>query len=232
MSPKQFVPIFFVICLGLILASAVIWEYWVPKVYAEEYFWFYDEPWNTAPIVCIGQPINMTYTFQYLSKYKMLDAINSWEEKLNNYTQTDNFNIKIFMPRTIEQLSKCNVTVLFLSSIPDEQGSKYITMGQAICETNDDKQCNILIAEKWLKKNKNPMATLKHEFGHVLGLGHREGDTIYEKANTIKSFDIMIYQIGKWRVITDEDLEALIAIYGIDGWKEPNNPIKHYEISR
>lgn len=231
----RFVFVFLLLCLTLILASAIVWEYWVVPAYADEYFWYYEEPWKTEPIVCIGQPINKTLTYQLMSKYKMIDAINDWEEKLNNYTGTRNFNIKIFLPHTHEQLAKCNVNIIFVKTIDDNPDSitQLITAGKAYCETNLEKRCQILLAEKWFKTGK-PGNTLKHEFGHVLTLGHREGDSIEDKARVVTSFDIMIYQVGKYRVITNADLDALIDIYGKDGWKSPNNSTdkKIYIITR
>jgi len=64
--------------------------------------------------------------------------------------------------------------------------------------------------------------TLKHEMGHVLGIGHR---TIYngtDIAKLVMTGDIMLSQIFGEQKIQPEALEGLKLIYGENGYEPPN----------
>lgn len=231
-----------IILISLIIVFIISILYW-QKAFGDDYFTamrFDDESiWymKSQPIVCISKPQNMTLINEHITKFSMLKAVNEWEEKANNYTKTKNFNIKIFLPQTQEQLLKCNIIISWVKQIGEKDPVTNTSVaGRTACETktNDKQVCVIMISEYVIRNAlvNNPNGIIKHEMGHALGLSHRYFDNIYDMGRVIVSNDVMTYQNGKYRWITNEDLRVLSLIYGNDGWKEPNYDIGKFVIGK
>ena len=67
---------------------------------------------------------------------------------------------------------------------------------------------------------------IQHEFGHALGLEH-----VYRTTNTNKLISIMQPHMDPTgenldRVITQEDIDAVVLHYGDDGFGGWNNPLR------
>jgi len=83
---------------------------------------------------------------------------------------------------------------------------------------NTTNWCNVLIEQT----GNDYGDTIKHEMGHVLGIGHR---TIYNGTDVgklVMTADIMLHQIFGIQKIQPEALAGLKLIYGENGFEPPN----------
>ena len=67
---------------------------------------------------------------------------------------------------------------------------------------------------------------IQHEFGHALGLEHQYRTLMGEKSNSIMVENLDIIGKNTDRFITDNDIQAVILMYGDDGFGGWNNPIR------
>ena len=198
----------------VVCVISVISVIYLDNVFAEEYYTYYNRPFEKAPIVCITKPPPIVMNFT--SKYELIKSVDEWETKLNNYTNSKDYSFQLFLPNTQEQYARCTVKIVFSNDFIG--GGSGVTVGQASCNDIGIKQCTIIIGTNHLSVKAPVTNTIKHEFGHIIGLGHRQWDTIFDMARVVKSNDVMIYQNGLNRWILEDDLNALIAFYGDDGF--------------
>jgi len=122
----------------------------------------------------------------------------------------------------------CNVNFETVDSIFDPYLSP---LGRTTCEYDSTKWVNgdnvlLLNTTNWCNVEIRPNAdygnTIKHEMGHVLGVGHR---SIYNGSDVnllVQTIDIMLPQQFGIQKLSDASLDVLKLIYGLDGWADPN----------
>jgi hypothetical protein len=97
-------------------------------------------------------------------------------------------------------------------------GAWYKQLGVTSCDNNyGHVYCEIKIHV--LNADPNTLfTTIQHEFGHALGLGHRWGDTKADAMDAFLSDDLMYREAKKFSHLTNEDILALINLYGPNGF--------------
>jgi len=191
--------------------------------------------WKKQPVVCIDNEIpegmNDIYT-----KRMFLKGITPWENKLNNRTNSENFDIRIIFGF----IKDCNVMVFYEDIIKDSKGRSTNVLANVTCSDSIAFGHNCIIkfdnSQNMFHTSKEMSNIMKHEMGHVLGLGHRQplGDEniMAALASIAIENDIMFPQSGPFQKITDVDLDALLFMYSSDGWKGDNIDHFNYIIHR
>ena len=186
------------------------------NIASADYFAYRENKWDHEPLICLLKPENYKDFKQYgITMGKMVQAINIWKQKLNQYTESSNWNYSIKVLPTYTSMLEydCDVRI----EISNFGGKSF---GQIDCYVIDERQfCDIVIYDQPANYF---LGTITHEVGHALGLGHRLPWTKCDFAAVILSNDIMMKDSIKHPVITDESLRALIQFYGDDGFKTPN----------
>ena len=67
---------------------------------------------------------------------------------------------------------------------------------------------------------------IQHEFGHALGLGHQYRTLMGDESNSIMVENLAVTKKNLNRFVTDNDIQAVILMYGEDGFGGWNNPIR------
>lgn len=248
MSPKQFVPIFVAISLGLILTMAVLWEFAVPKAYADFIEYTGGKILKTSPNFCIFEPITEQIKWEKRGLLnETTDAIKDWESKLSNYTNNDGWKMNVIYYKNAthfgiedpHEFPLCDVFIVFPSNTTDF-GSAVGTTGYDYSQskhkfafisikTYDDFRVNItnngsdikvkVILEKAYFPAKTIGIVVKHELGHALGLGHFYCHPICSGNKSIMRTNIgSPFSPHPNMQIEDIDLEGVVSIYGKDGW--------------
>jgi hypothetical protein len=80
------------------------------------------------------------------------------------------------------------------------------------------------------RSNSDVSATSAHEFIHAIGLGHtwnKQGDLMCsaEKINGQWTDTCPNYSAGKSKIPSELNLSGVIKLYGVDGFKNPNNKV-------
>ena len=185
-----------------------------------DYLSIRENKWDKDPTFCILKPSDYKDYKPYgLSMGKMIAAVNIWKVELNHYTNSNewNYTIKVFPTYNGLMGYDCDVTIEFVATNTGPFGT---TECYVVAEANRQ-YCDITIYTYEQPVN-YIISTITHETGHALGLGHRLPWTKCDFAAVIPSKDIMMMSASKGQKITDDDLRALIQIYGKDGFKEPN----------
>jgi len=191
--------------------------------------------WNEKPIICIYNdiPEGMEDIF---TKRIFLEGITPWEDKLNNMTNSENFDVRIIF----DYRKECNVTVDYKKIIKDDEGRSKDVLAEAYCVKDMifGHSCVITFdnSQIMFKNHRETVNIIKHEMGHVLGLGHRQPlndeNIMSSLVSIIIENDIMFPQQGPFQKITDANLEALFFMYGEDGWEGDNINRFDYIIKR
>jgi len=194
-------------------------------------------PWDEKPKVCISMPPDEF--MKIYTKRAMLKGITSWEDKLNWMSNSTNFDIKIYFPKSVEALHKCNVFVSYPAIILDDEGRSTDSLATTQCIKSTSNHTCFIKFNNSLNEDatqKEIINTMKHEFGHVLGLGHRQplpdDSPIPALMAIVLDNDIMFWQLTPLQDISCVNLEALRTMYGNDGWEGENRGDFDYIIHR
>jgi len=219
-SPREWKFLLIAIAIGLILASFWV-DYYLTHAYAD-YLDLTGTVWEEEPVFCIIKPTNMT-AFEDLgySKYQMIKYVNLWKIKLNHYTDSRDWKYTTVFMNKDSTTEWCGVRIYFMDA-GKKEGAIGVTECYSLRKAPEETFCDITIFTKYLK-HEFLGSTITHEVGHALGLGHRLAYTPCDFAAVVSSFDIMMAQAGRHQKITDDDLNALIKIYGKDGFGGDNN---------
>ena len=230
MNRKEWLFVFVAIMIGLVLASMFM-DLYLNKAYGD-YLDLTGHYWNTEPVFCIIKPANMT-AFEELgySKYQLIKYVNLWKIKLNHYTDSRDWKYTTVFMNGDSTTEWCSVRIYFMDT-GKKEGGIGVTECYTLRKDPDKPFCDITIFTKYLK-GEFIGSTITHEVGHALGLGHRLAYTPCDFAAVVSSFDIMMAQAGRHQKITDDDLNALLSIYGDDGFAGLNTaPLDKHEINR
>jgi len=198
--------------LAIIFALIIIGA---PAVYGFDYFYTSEFVWNTEPIVCLNNPP------EYKTYYALKGAI-EWRDRL-----PPGFDYRVL----VGYHEECNVNIETIKNFNEPSSSP---LGKTVCNYtitpfvfgdivtlyNTTNWCNVEIRGPY---NEGYGDTVKHEMGHVLGVGHR---TIYNATDVgalVATVDIMLHQQFGVQKLSEEALAVLRLIYNDDGWVEPNN---------
>lgn len=175
------------------------------------------------PKICI-----LDNTDEPLYYDKTQTAINIWTTLLDEKTHSHNWDIKLQVVDRIG-MTQCNVSFVFDQERHDwyqngdDQRGKYVPMvrelGVTTCSDVNPEYCQINIHMLYHTDNE-VLDTVVHEFGHALGLGHRVGDTNSSMVAAWLSDDIMFPVKKLHEYVTSDDIDALIKLYGPNGWND------------
>jgi hypothetical protein len=154
----------------------------------------------------------------------VLDNISS---KLDYLTHSHNWDMTAKLVDRLH-VTDCNVTFVYTLQpqdpilVKDELSKKPFygrILGYTICDgtTYGHPFCEIDIF--LLNNDRHSLfPTAEHEFLHSLGLGHRQGDTPHDAMRAFLSDDLMYFKAKYFQHLTNEDLLALIHLYGTIGF--------------
>ena len=189
----------------------------MPTAYGFDYFQTSEFVWNIEPIVCLNNP-------PPYKTYYALKGITEWRDRLPS-----GFDYKVL----VGYHEECNVNISSVKSFYNPNDPNVNPLGQTSCNYTmntfaADDYLMMFNTTNWCKveirsiNNEGYGDTVKHEMGHVLGVGHR---TIYngtDIAALVGTADIMLHQQFGIQKLSNEALLVLELIYGEDGWADPN----------
>ena len=212
---------------------------------------------SRVPTVCIFQPDDSRIDKQRWNNWYLESshAIQTWESVLKQ-SGSGNWNISVVNVPISEldrlNYGECDITVKFVEKIPYKgqyvfgiayYGTGYIEIAYSSfysCGTVYDTELNIIVNSYCLTddffRSKQMANTLKHEFGHIIGLGHYRGydssitQNWYDTGVGAPSIMAWIEPNEEWREISQIDVKEVRKIYGNTGFgKFRNNdmPIFH-----
>ena len=193
----------------------------IPHVYATQFIPYTGTTLPANPKICI-----LDNTAGKSSVNNTQIVLNEWSNKLNYLTHSTAWNMKVFL---IDRMHMTNCDVTFNFSLEPSDPIQYkdqITgkhhegryLGMTTCDTlygHTYCQINIYL----LNNNLHTMfTTTEHEFGHAMGLGHRQGDTTQDNIRAFLSDDLMYAMSKTFMHLTDDDVLAVIHLYGTHGF--------------
>jgi len=189
----------------IIIACAIIGSL-IGYARADDYFTI-NGKWDNEPRVCI-QITEKNQT------HGILKALTLWEKKLNEHTNSTNWNYNVNIRKT-----NCDIDI-FQNQIRDE------IYGETICNVRNGMltSCDILIFNENIPET-HFFQTFTHELGHALGLGHRLTDNQNAFPYLIETKDLMLQYAAPHQRMTNSSLAVLIILYGEDGFEKPNNEL-------
>jgi len=186
----------------------------IPTAYGFDFFYVSEFVWNTEPIVCLNNPP------PYKTFYALKGAT-EWKERL-----PPGFDYRVL----VGYHEECNVNIesidFFNYPVNDPLGEttcEYdittFVFGTSITLFNTTNWCYIEIRTTG---NEGYGDTVKHELGHVFGVGHRSIYNASDVGALVATADIMLHQQFGVQTLSEEALAVLRLIYGDDGWADPN----------
>jgi len=209
------------VLLGSLICLFIILLILTPFADAYDYFESFNRVsgWYGSPLICIIDP-------DPAWKYYSIHAVKLWEKQLHNMGIYDHdYRIAVFDTKQ----EKCDATISFGS--PNEVWKNFSSeVGGANCfESNviNDKKnntirngtrsCYAIVNPDW-DKGRYLYATIVHETGHILGIGHRKAIEPQFSPYVHNTKDIMNTHLQPFSLITPESIEALQHFYNNEGW--------------
>jgi hypothetical protein len=167
-------------------------------------------------------------------------AINAWSDKLNHLTHSHNWNMTVILIDKTH-MTDCNIVFNYTLKPSDPQSFKsQITgkpesgriLGITSCDNTQYGHTYCEISIYLLNNNPSTLyTTIQHEFGHAIGIGHRQGDNAPDSMRAFLSDDLMFGSTKKFQHLTNEDALAIINMYGTHGFGLVNPPHQPYIIN-
>jgi len=170
-------------------------------------------PWGTAPDLSVFLNIdNISIEDRNLYTQNALDSMNWWE-KDNTYNLS--YPVKFKIVNNSEDANIILSWVNTVSSNPTDRGYTHINssgiqdpLGKNLCDTYNPPYSRCVIEIRTNLSYGENLHTVKHEFGHVLGLKHRFNIMDYYKTgfeeylchdfeDSELMFDFSVYASGK-----------------------------------
>jgi len=195
------------IVLPIILVICLIGLIFIVNAYGFDYIDAGRGAWDHPPKLCFNSPPD--------KKYLTIRLMDAWRDAWYNSTGNRGLDFKM---ATIHPFPQMGCDIELVDGNPRGIGADGKALGAATCNQNSNGYFTKCIIVMYFD-NEYWYATVQHEVGHVLGLGHRLPFNVTGFAGVIISNDIMVGQAGSFQKITVEDINALKQIYGLDGFK-------------
>ena len=198
---------------------------------SENYFYISDYRLNKSPVFCAQEFTDPDFPdANDLLMKKTSESVLDWQNKIEQYTQTN--GVWTFEYRIIPEESNfvdfgCDTTITFEQFPPTE---KRLTRGESALSQYGVSDVVIFYLDPKSGDSIDPNVdmVLRHEIGHVLGLGHPIFEGMYDELPFVVTEDgaffsrsIMvtpeIYPFLPSKLnytITDYDVRAVINLYG------------------
>ncbi|AJW71225.1 hypothetical protein [Nitrosopumilus adriaticus] len=205
-----------------------------------------------SPTVCVFQPSDSRVDKQTWERWysDAKNGIISWRGELQG-GGNGNWDITVVeVPLEKLDLLKpnvCDISIKYVEKIVVDDGryvfgiayvgNGYIEIAYSsfyACDEVYDSELEIFVNSYCLTNNffrsKQMANTVKHEFGHIIGLGHYRGydnsvtQSWYDTGIGAPSIMAWIEPNEEWRDISKIDVEKIQEIYGVKGFGEKQNP--------
>jgi hypothetical protein len=216
-------------------------------LFSSSYAFGSDDPYTvqsnrftSKPTVCVVEPSKENLSHGIVksvmteAKASVYDWINSLQEKTTNKNKWAINYLEI--SNRVSDFSSCSVIVNFKNEVNVKKLSnlgthKYIDGTSYITIFYQTNQCKANIS---CKTNVDSLvtrigATLRHEFGHAVGLGHYTSDKSknqewFENPETAPSIMLAYSKGSKHERVTSGDIDKVIEIYDDSGFTNQHLP--------
>ena len=222
--------IIFGILVSLVIITTIIVFSSNNEFGSENYFYISDYRLNKDPVFCAKEfSDSMFPSVNNILIQKTEDAVKKWQDRIETYTKTNGdwkFEFKKIAENSQFSEFGCDTTITF-EPIPPI--NKEFTRGETALSQYGFSDVVIFYLDPVTKNKLDPRldTIIKHEIGHVLGLGHPvfnemyDGRPFYIENEQIISRSIMvtpeIYPFLPKNLIytiTDYDVRAVVNLYG------------------
>ena len=197
---------------------------------SEKYFYIPDYRLNKAPVFCAKEFSNSVFPeANNIVIQKTENAIKEWQNRIEKYTKTNGdwkFEFKKIAENSQFSEFGCDTTITFEPTPP---AIRKFTRGETALSQYGFSDVVIFYLDPATKNKIDPKIDMiiKHEIGHVLGLGHPvfnemyDGRPFYVENEQLISRSIMVtpevYPFLPKNLIytiTDYDIRSVVNLYG------------------
>lgn len=197
---------------------------------SENYFYIPDYRLNKSPVFCAQEFTDTTFPDANKTMMsKTSESVQEWQDRIEQYTKTSgvwNFEYRTIPERSSFEDFGCDATITF-EKFPSV--GKMLARGETALSQYGFSDVVIFYVDP-TSRNKidsNVDMVIRHEIGHVLGLGHPIFDGMYDERPFYRDGDMLlsrsimvtpeVYQFlpsGMIYTISDYDVRAVVNLYG------------------
>ena len=197
---------------------------------SESYFYIPDYRLNKSPVFCAQEFSDVVFPDANKTMMsKTLESVQEWQDRLEQYTETSgvwNFDYRTIPEKSSFEDFGCDATITF-EKFPSV--GKILVRGETALSQYGFSDVVIFYVDPTSKNKIDPNVdmVIRHEIGHVLGLGHPIFDGMYDERPFYKEGDLLlsrsimvtpeVYQFLPSEMIytiTDYDVRAVVNLYG------------------